>query len=45
MTGDITVVDSRSMRPELMALVGVHGSVTDAETAIPLLSWTPRSGA
>ncbi|WP_409485607.1 alkaline phosphatase family protein [Arsenicicoccus dermatophilus] len=45
MTGDIAVVDSRSMRPELIALVGVHGSVTDAETAIPLLSWTPRSGA
>lgn len=32
-----TVLDSRTLRPEVVRLVGHHGSVTDAETAIPLL--------
>lgn len=37
MLGQATVVDSRLLRPEVLALVGQHGSITDAETAIPLL--------
>ncbi len=32
-----TVLDSRLLRPEVLRLRGHHGSVTDAETAIPLL--------
>ncbi len=42
MTGPMAVVDSRIMRPELMGLLGVHGSVTEQETAIPLLTWPAR---
>lgn len=37
MLGDGTVLDSRTLRPEVLRLVGHHGSITDAETAIPLL--------
>lgn len=37
MLGQATVLDSRLLRPEVLALVGHHGSITDAETAIPLL--------
>ncbi|AKT52017.1 alkaline phosphatase family protein [Arsenicicoccus sp. oral taxon 190] len=43
MTGSLAVVDTRVMRPELVALLGVHGSVTDHETAIPLLTYPARS--
>ncbi|SOC51376.1 alkaline phosphatase family protein [Ornithinimicrobium cerasi] len=37
MLGDATVLDSRLLRPEVLRLRGHHGSITDAETAIPLL--------
>lgn len=37
MLGQATVLDSRLLRPEVLRLVGHHGSITDAETAIPLL--------
>lgn len=37
MQGPATLLDSRLLRPEVLALVGHHGSITDAETAIPLL--------
>ncbi|GGK70309.1 alkaline phosphatase family protein [Ornithinimicrobium pekingense] len=37
MLGQGTVLDSRSLRPEVLRLKGHHGSVTEAETAIPLL--------
>lgn len=37
MQGRATLLDSRLLRPEVLALVGHHGSITDAETAIPLL--------
>lgn len=37
MLGGATVLDSRLLRPEVLRLRGHHGSVTDAETAIPLL--------
>lgn len=38
MTGSMAVVDSRRHRPELRALVGVHGSITTDEVAVPWLS-------
>ncbi|MGB7448955.1 MAG: alkaline phosphatase family protein [Ornithinimicrobium sp.] len=41
MTGQSTVVDSASMRPAFLALVGHHGSMTEAETSVPVLH---RSG-
>lgn len=37
MTTDRCVCDSRSQRPQLAELVGLHGSRTEVETAIPLL--------
>ncbi|MDU0967720.1 MAG: alkaline phosphatase family protein [Actinomycetaceae bacterium] len=36
-TGDTTVVDSRVHTPMAIAMKGVHGSVSDDETLIPLL--------
>ena len=36
--GEIAVVDSRHQRPQLLALIGLHGSLTSDETAVPLLS-------
>ncbi len=41
-TADIAIVDSVRMRPELLRLVGLHGSVTPAETSIPLFVWPAR---
>ncbi len=38
MTGTIAVVDSRRHRPLLRSLLGVHGSVTDDEVAVPWLT-------
>ena len=38
MTGPVAVVDSRRHRPELRALLGVHGSITADEVAIPWLT-------
>jgi hypothetical protein len=37
-SGEIAVVDSRHQRPQLLALIGLHGSLTVEETAVPLLS-------
>ncbi len=36
----VAVVDSRRMSPELLSLVGMHGSLTAAEQLVPLLSVT-----
>jgi hypothetical protein len=36
--GEVAVVDSRHQRPQLLALIGLHGSLTEEETAVPLLS-------
>jgi Type I phosphodiesterase / nucleotide pyrophosphatase len=36
--GEIAIVDSRHHRPQLLALIGLHGSLTTEETAVPLLS-------
>ena len=37
-SGEVAVVDSRHQRPQLLALIGLHGSLTVEETAVPLLS-------
>ncbi|AXH95384.1 alkaline phosphatase family protein [Ornithinimicrobium avium] len=37
MLGESTMLDSRLLRPSILRLRGHHGSITDAETAIPLL--------
>lgn len=42
-TGRVAVVDSVRMRPQLLALLGLHGSVSTAETAIPLFQWPARA--
>lgn len=42
MTGPVAVVDSRRHRPELRALLGVHGSITADEVAIPWLTLPPE---
>jgi hypothetical protein len=42
MRGHYAVVDSRSQRPELLALVGLHGSLTSAETSVPVLHLPAR---
>lgn len=43
MRDDIAVVDSRTQRPELLALIGQHGALTDAEVAVPFLVVPARS--
>lgn len=37
MLGEATLLDSRTLRPSILRLQGHHGSITDPETAIPLL--------
>jgi hypothetical protein len=37
MRDNFAIVDSRTARPELLALLGLHGSLTPEEVAIPLL--------
>ena len=41
--GSMAVVDSVRMRPELIALLGLHGSVSEDEIAIPLFQWPART--
>ena len=43
MLGDGAVVDSERMRAEALRLIGLHGSVTTAERAVPLVSIPPRT--
>jgi len=38
MVAQAAVVDSRTARPQVLALLGMHGSLTSAEIAVPLLS-------
>ncbi len=40
--GPTAVVDTERTRPEILRLLGVHGSVTEQETAIPLFQWPAR---
>lgn len=42
MRGSFAVVDSRRQRPQLLALIGLHGAVTQDEMAVPLLQVAPR---
>ena len=37
------VVDSRHQRPELLALIGLHGSLTDDEVPVPMFHVAPKS--
>jgi hypothetical protein len=39
------VVHSALMRPEIVALLGLHGSTSDAELAVPVVVVPPRRGA
>ncbi|GAA4405826.1 alkaline phosphatase family protein [Fodinibacter luteus] len=41
MRGRFAVVDSRRARPELLALVGLHGSLSDDEVAVPVVHVPP----
>jgi len=42
MRDNFAIVDSRTARPQLLALRGLHGSLTPAEVAIPLLQVPAR---
>jgi len=42
MRDNFAIVDSRTARPALLALLGLHGSLTPAEMAIPLLQVPAR---
>jgi hypothetical protein len=42
MRDNFAIVDSRTARPALLALLGLHGSLTPAEMAIPLLQVAAR---
>ena len=44
-TGSFAVVHSGLMRPEVVALLGLHGSTSDAELAVPVVVVPPRRGA
>lgn len=43
MRDDLAVVDSRSMRPQLIRLLGLHGSLSEDEVAVPLLHLPART--
>jgi hypothetical protein len=45
MRGRFAVVDSRRARPELLALVGLHGSLSDDEVAVPVVHVPPAAVA
>lgn len=45
MTSEATVLDSSLLRAEVLRLKGHHGSITDAETAVPLLVATAGESA
>ena len=38
----VAIVDSATMRPALLTLLGLHGSVTPDETEIPFVQWPAR---
>jgi hypothetical protein len=42
MRDNFAIVDSRTARPKLLALLGLHGSLTPEEMAIPLLQVAAR---
>jgi hypothetical protein len=42
MRENFAIVDSRTARPKLLALLGLHGSLTPGEMAVPLLQVPAR---
>lgn len=40
--GELAIVDRTVFRPEVLALLGVHGSLTPAEVAVPVIEVAPR---
>ena len=38
----VAIIDSATMRPALLTLVGLHGSVSPEETEIPFVQWSAR---
>jgi hypothetical protein len=42
MRDNFAIVDSRTARPKLLTLLGLHGSLTPGEMAIPLLQAPAR---
>ena len=45
MRDNFAIVDSRTARPQLLALLGLHGSLTPEEVAIPLLQVAAKDSA
>jgi len=45
MRDNFAIVDSRRARPQLLALVGLHGSLTEEESAVPLFHVPARASA
>ena len=45
MRDNFAIVDSRTARPQLLALLGLHGSLTPEEVSIPLLEVAARDSA
>ncbi|KGN38517.1 alkaline phosphatase family protein [Knoellia subterranea] len=43
MRDDHAIVDSRHQRPQLLALLGLHGSLTDAEVPVPMFHVPARA--
>jgi hypothetical protein len=43
MRENFAIVDSRRARPQLLALIGLHGSLTPEECAVPLFHVPARS--
>lgn len=43
MRADHAIVDSRHHRPELLALIGLHGSLTEAEVPVPMFHVPARA--
>ncbi|HEX6055535.1 MAG TPA: alkaline phosphatase family protein, partial [Intrasporangium sp.] len=44
MNDSFAVVHSGLMRPELVRLLGLHGSTSDVELAVPVIVVPPRRG-
>jgi len=45
MRDNFAIVDSRTARPQLLALLGLHGSLTPEEVAIPLIQVVARDSS
>ena len=45
MRDNFAIVDSRRARPQLLALLGLHGSLTPEESAVPLFHVAARDNS